>query len=238
MSLNYSTYVTSLANLIPTLTTDTGFQTVLPNVIDDAEQRIYRELDLLQTITADSSATLTAGMRTFNLPTSIGTFVVTERINVITPATTTTPNLGTRNPLVPCSPELLDFMWPSTTGSTVPSYFAMIQQGMIIVGPWPDQNYTVEVIGTQRPVPLSSSNVTTFLSVNLPDLFLAGSMVFVASYMKNFGAAVDDPKMATTWESHFQELLKSAATEEARKKFTQAGWSPMNPAPNVTPPRT
>lgn len=238
MSLNYTSYVSSLANLIPTLTTDANFQTVLPNVIDDAEQRIYRELDFLQTIVADSSSQFTAGQRIFNLPNSIGTFVVTERINVITPATVTTAALGTRNPLVPCSPEMLDFFWPSVNGSTIPQYFGMLTQGTIIVGPWPDQAYTVEVVGTQRPAPLSTSNVTTFLSVNLPDLFLAASMVFVSGYMKNFGAMVDDPKNAVSWESHYQELLKSAGVEEARKKFTSQGWSPKEPAPIATPPRT
>jgi hypothetical protein len=238
MSLNYTSYVTSLANLIPTLTTDTNFQTVLPNTIDDAEQRIYRELDLLQTVVADSSSQFATGQRVFNLPTSIGTFVVTQRINAITPASATVANLGTRNPLTPCSPEMLDFFWPSSNGSTVPSYFAMVQQGMAIVGPWPDQPYTVEVIGTQRPVPLSATNTTTFLSTYLPDLFLAASMVFISGYMKNYGMGVDDPKQAVSWESHYQELFKSANTEEMRKRFNQAGWSSLQPAPMATPPRT
>jgi hypothetical protein len=238
MSLTYSTYVTSIANLIPTPTSDANFQTVLPNVIDDAEQRIYRELDLLQTVVADSSSQFTTGQRVFNLPSSIGTFVVTQRINAITPASATSANLGTRNPLTPCSPEMLDFFWPSSNGSTVPGYFAMVQQGMVIVGPWPDQAYTVEVVGTQRPVPLSASNTTTFLTAYLPDLFLAASMVFVSGYMKNYGMGVDDPKQSVSWESHYQELVKSANVEEMRKKFNQAGWSPLQPAPMATPPRT
>lgn len=237
MSLTYATYVSSLANLLVVPSSDAGFQAVLPNIIDDAEQRLYRELDLLNT-SVRATGTLTAGARTFNLPSTQGTFIITDEINVITPAGTTNPESGTRNPLVPASNEMLNVLWPSVTGSTVPQYFAMFDQGSIIVGPWPAAAYTVEVTGTIRPNALSTSNVTTLLSVYFPDLMVAASMVFAAAYQKNFGAAVDDPKMAVTWESHLNALLGSAKTEEARKSFTGPAWSSKDPAPLVTPPRT
>ena len=89
-----------------------------------------------------------------------------------------------------------------------------------------------------RPAQLSSSNVTTLLSTYFEDLFVAASMVRAAAYQKNYGAAVDDPRQAITWETHFQELLKSAKVEEMRKKFTGPGWSSKEPAPTVSPPRT
>lgn len=238
MSLTYATYVTSLANLLPVPETDPGFTTVLPNIIDDAEQRLYRELDLIDTSVRDSSSSLTPGNRNFNLPSSTGTFIVTQEINVITPSTATTADGGTRVPLLPASEPMLNTLWPSVIGSSVPQYFAMVNQGSIIVGPWPNENYRVEVVGTQRPTPLSASNTTTLLSVYFPDLMIAASMVFAAAYQRNFGAAVDDPKMAMTWETHLQTLLRSANTEEQRKKFAAAGWSSEDPNPLATPPRT
>lgn len=230
MSLTYSTYITSIANLMPTLTSDPGFVTMAPNMIDDAEQDLYRTLDLLNTVTRDSTAALTAGNRNFTLPSSIGTFIVTQELNVITPAGTTNPDAGTRNGLTPITKEALDFMWPSSTGSAVPTYFAPVTQGLFVVGAWPDQSYQVEVVGTIRPAPLSVSNTTTLLSVYFPDLFFARSMVFAAAYMKNFGAAVDDPKSGVTWEQHYQTMLHSAQTEEARKKFQSEAWSDKTPA--------
>lgn len=238
MSLTYSTFVTSFANMLVVLTTDSRFVLYLPNSIDYAEQRLYRDLQLINTQVTDSSGTFTTGTRDFTLPTSIGTFVVSERINVITPAGTTNPDLGTRNPLTPASKEVLDFLWPSSTGSTVPQYFAMKTQGAIIVGPYPDAAYTVEVNGTQRPAPLSVSNTTTLLSVYFPDLLLNAAMIFGAGAIKNFGAQSDDPKSSVSWESQYQALLVSAETEEAMKKFTSAGWSSKAPAPLATPPRT
>src|SRR5579863_6544206 len=120
MSLTYSSWANSIATLAQIPASDANFNTMLPNCIDDVEQRLYRTLDLLNTVTRDSSAALTAGLRTFNLPSSIGTFYVTEEINVITPAGTSNPDLGTRNTLVPVSKEMLDMLWNSSTGSTVP----------------------------------------------------------------------------------------------------------------------
>lgn len=235
MTLTYSTYLTTIANLMPVPSSDAGYVAMQPNMIDDAEQDLYRTLDLLNTVTRDSTGALTTSTRNFTLPSSIGTFVVVQQLNVITPAGTTNPENGTRNPLVPMAKEALDFMWPSSTGSTVPTYFGMVTEGAVIVGPWPDQAYQVEVVGTIRPAPLSSSNVTTLLTWYFPDLFVARSMVFAAAYMKNFGAAVDDPKSGLTWEAHYQSMLASAKTEEARKKFMSEAWSDKQPAMAGTP---
>lgn len=234
----YTTWLTEIANFLVVPVTDANFLTAVPAFIDDSEQRLYRELDLLNTITRDNSTTLTTGTRTFNLPSTNGTFVVLNDINVITPVGTSNPELGTRNPLVPASKEMLDYLYPSAIGSTVPAYFGMITQNQIVVGPWPDQAYQVEVVGTIRPTPLSSGNPTTFLTTALPDLWFAATMVAGASYLKAFGAAADDPKLAITWESHVATLLTSAKAEEARKKFTAEGWSSMSASPQATPPRT
>jgi len=237
MSMTYAQYVTSIANLMPVPETDPGFQAMLPNMIQDSELRIYRELDPIDT-SAISTTTFSTGSRSLTIPSTNGTFIVTEQINVITPSTATTADGGTRNPLVPATQEMLNFLFPSTTGSTVPQYFSMVNQDFLIVGPWSDANYLVEVVGTVRPAALSSTNVTTILSVFFPDLLVAASMVFAAGYQKNFGAMVDDPKAAVSWESHYQELFKSANVEEFRKNFQSEGWSPYQPDPIVTPPRT
>lgn len=239
MSLTYTQFVDSLVNLAPfPSSADVGFSTDLPNIIDDAELRLYRDLDLLNTVVRDSSSALTTSTRTFNLPSSIGTFVVVEDINIITPSGTSDPESGTRNPLLPTSKEALDALYPSSTGSTVPQYFAMVSQSTVVLGPWPDAAYQAEAVGTIRPAALSSTNTTTLLSVYFPDLLIAAAMVRVAGLMKNYGMAVDDPQQGVSWETHYNKLLASASVEEARKKFTAAGWSSKQPAPLATPPRT
>lgn len=222
MSLTYTTYVAALQNIAvePASGVDTNFQNILPSVIDYAEGRIYRELDLLTTVTTDTSKSFTAGNRALTLPTS-PRFVVAQQFNVITPAATL-PASGTRNPMQPVSREYLDFVWPSATGTGRPTSYAMLTDQSIIVGPWPDAAYVVEIVGTVRPAPLSPTNTTTYLSLYLPDLLIAASMVYVAGFQRDFGAQSDDPKLAQSWENQYQLLKGSAATEEMRKKILAA----------------
>lgn len=233
MALTYTQFVTDLANMLVIPPTDPNYVTVLPNIIDDAEQRIYRELDLLSTIVRDSSGTLTANSRNFTFPQH---FVVSESVNVFTPASTTT----NRNQLVPVSREFLDAVWPneaSASTPSVPQYYAMITDQQIIVGPAPDAAYTMEVVGTIRPAPLSVSNPTTYLTLYLPDLFFAASLQFSYGYMKDYGATTDDPQAPATWEAHYQKLMASASVEELRKKYASSAWTSKQPSPIATPPR-
>ena len=236
MSLTYAQWVAELANLCVIDASDTNFVANLPSTIDDAEQRIYRDLDLLNTVVRDTG-TLSVGTRSFTLPQNLGRFVVTNGFNVITPAGTTNPDSGTRNQLVPCSRDVLDLLWPSTTGAGVPSLYAMITDQQIVVGPSPGSAYTIECIGTIRPTSLSASNTTTYLSLYLPDLFLSASMVYMSAYMRNWSASADDPKMAVSWQSHYDAELASANIEEARKKYSSGAWGSLAPTPLATPNR-
>ena len=215
---------------------DPNYQIALPNIIDDSEQRIYRELDLLNTIVRDTGGNLAANSRNFTLPQTGGRFVVTESMNVFTPVGTQT----NRKQLVPVSREFLDAVWgneASVSTPSIPQYYAMITDQTIIVGPPPDANYTMEVIGTIRPTPLSNANQTTYLTLYLPDLFFAECLIFGYGYLKNFGAACDDPQGSVTWNAHYKDLWQSANTEEQRKRYASQAWTPKQPAPLATPAR-
>lgn len=236
MSLTYTTWVATLANLTITDAADPNFVQILPECIDYAEQRMYRELDLLNTVTRQTG-TLSTGTRTFNLPTTSGRFVVTNGFNVITPSSATIPDNGTRNQLVPTSRDVLDVLWPSTTGATLPTLYAMITDQQIIVGPAPDAAYTIECIGTIRPTPLSADNPTTFLTAYLPDLFISASMIFMSGYTKNFGSQADDPKMAQSWQSQYDLQFASANVESQRARYASGAWGSLAPTPIATPNR-
>lgn len=239
MSITYSSYLTQLITLNSIASsTDTNFNNVLGGCIDYAEQRMYRELDLLVTRVTDTSATLSSGVRTFSLPTSKGTFLVVERVNFFSSAGTTSSN-GTRTQLVPTSPDFIDIIYPSAISSNCgpPEFYAMQDNATIILGPCPDQAYTAEVTGTQRPTPLSSGNSSTWLTQNLPDAFMAASMVYMAAYQRDFGAQSEDPKVAQSWEQQYRTLMDSANLEELRKRFMGASWTPMKQTPQTTPPR-
>jgi hypothetical protein len=78
---------------------DPAFQTILPSIIDYAEGRMYRDLDMLGTTFTDATQTLPANVRDFTLPART---VIVQDINLTDPAT------QIRYPqLVPVSREFL-----------------------------------------------------------------------------------------------------------------------------------
>ena len=231
-----TSYVNQIATLAVVATDDPAYVTILPQMIANAELRIYRELDFVFTSISTTAYSLTVGSRSINVP--AGTLVVPEQINVLTPAGTTNPDAATRNPLLPTTKEYLDAVWGNYASTGLPKYFTVFDDYQFLVGPYPDQSYTVEIVGTYRPDSLSATNPTTFISLYLPDLMIAASMIYISAYQRNFGAAnVNDPQMATSWEAVYQAHLKSALEEEARKKFEAAAWSSQGSSKFATPTR-
>jgi hypothetical protein len=226
--------ITSAGSASPS--SDANFNNILPRAIEQAEQRIYRELDLITTTTSQTT-TLTTGVRNIAIP---GGIIILDDLNVVTPAGAA-PDAGTRNPVQRVSLSFLNAVAPTaadTLGSpSIPKYYSLLDDVNVRLGPAPDAAYQAEFIGPIRPAAMSASNPTTWLGTNLPDLFLAALNVFMCGYQRDFGAQSDNPQMAISWEAAYQELKKSAAVEEARRKAQSVAWSPYSPTPLATPPR-
>lgn len=231
MAYTYDSFTAALCTLMVTSTADTNFVAIEPSIIDYGENRIYREMDLINT-TVTVAGTLTAGSNVFTLPTTSGTPITTQYLKVYTPVGTASSNSsGTATILTPVSREFIDVAYPSVTSySTVPRYFAMRTAEEIMVGPAPNDTYGIDWVGTIRPTALSSGNTTTILTTYLPDLFMAACMVFASGYMRNFGAQGDNPQMAASWEGQYQLLKGSASIETMRQKFESWGWTSENPS--------
>jgi hypothetical protein len=213
-----------------------NFVAILPTIIDYAEQRCYRDLDLLNaTLTIASQLTPLQRLQSL-APTSSLPILILENVNIVL-------DTGERYQLYPTSREWIDSIYGGPQSAAEPVFYGMVDDQDIVLGPWPDQDYGCEFIGKFRPTPLydaapGDGSQTTYLTSVLPDLFLAAAMISAAGYMKNFGAQADDPKMAMSWEMQYQTLLQTAKAEEMRKK--QHGWmaltSQMSPPPTPPPP--
>lgn len=235
-----TSYVTQMATMAVVDAADPAFLTILPQMIVYAELRMYRDLDFLFTSGSTTAYSLTTGSRILNVNADTfpyGTLVVPEQINVLVGSTN--PDLAQRVPLLPTTKEFLDAVYGSgaIANRGVPQYWVPFDDYTFLVGPYPDSGYTVEIVGTYRPASLSATNPTTFISLNLPDIMIMASMVYISAYQRNFGRMNDDPQMAMSYESQYQTLLKGAASEEARKKFEAAAWSSQSPSPLATPTR-
>lgn len=233
--LTYTTYQQQLAIMAVVEPTDANFLAALPMTINYAELSCYRDLDLLVTTTSDPVYSTTADNNQLVIPE--GDFITIQDINILTPSGQSNPLNSTRKPLTMTTKEVLYNLYPNAAVPGVPAWAAVLTQWTFLLGPWPDDVYIAEVIGTQRPASLSNSQATTFLSTYLPDLFMAASMVYISGYQRNFGKQADDPQMSVNWLGEYKRLLESAGKEEMRKKFQSEGWSAYSAATTATPSR-
>jgi len=261
-ALSYNLYVTQIATMAvlqQTLSTvngvvtssDPNFQNIIPQMLNYAELRIQRDLDFLATQNANYSTVLSSTSNTISIPTSA--FVTIQTIYVDNGA-------GSSGTLTPTTKEFIRNVYGSQAGQAQPQYFAVYgndqltsssasgtlidSNQIILLGPWPDTSYTVTISGTTRQPTLNNfasigvaDTTYTFISENLPDLFIMASMIYISAYQRNFGREADDPAMAQSYENQYQMLLKGALVEEARKKFQAGGWTSYSPAVVASPTR-
>jgi hypothetical protein len=223
---------------------DAAFNAIIPQMLNYAELRIQRDLDILPSQTS-RPYTLTIGNNQLQLGAYDFVTVQTITLNVA----------GVTYPLLPTTKEYLQNVYGSSAvGSRArPKLFAMYGGDLstggetfnnILLGPYPDIAYTVDVVGTVRlptlyenaTTPLAATG-TTFISTYFPDLLIQASLIYIAQFQRNFGQASNDPSMGPTYELQYQNLLKGAAVEEGRKKFSASAWSSMSPAFAATPTR-
>lgn len=240
--LTYDSYVTQIATMAVVSPTDTAFVAIIPQMLNYAELRIQRDLDLLASQTTIST-TLPAGSATINLGVN----------DLLTVQTITVSVNGSPVPLIPTTKEFIQNVFPDPTQTGTPQYFGMYGgdylsggnvYNYVIVGPYPDVQYTVNLTGTIRTPSLykfagtSNSNTsTTYISSYYPDMLIMASMVYISAYQRNFGRMSDDPAMAQSYEGQYQVLVRAAMMEESRKRFGGSAWSSMSTPPAATPSR-
>lgn len=227
--MNYTEYVATLRNLLVVSTTGSGnsaFEQILPTMIDYAERRINRDLDLLGYYT-EATTPATANSRSIAVPSQID---ILDSAWVVTPAGAT-PDAGSRAPLQRVTMEYLNYVWPSAAVTGVPQWIALLNTEQARLAPTPDAAYNVQWVGLQEPAQMSVGNPETYISTNLTDLFVAASMVFGTGFQRDFGSQSDDPRASQSWETQYQLLLNSASVQELRRKAQSVSWTSDQPSP-------
>ena len=256
--LTYNDYINQIATLAVVNTTTTNgvvsgvdavFNTLVPQMLNYAELRIQRDLDLLQAQVENTNYILDAN--TNKLQINVGDFVTLQTMIVV--PIVTGNSAPTYTPLLPVTKQYIQNVYPDSTSAGTPTCFAMYGGDSatygntyqnIIVGPWANLNYLVTLTGTWRlqtlyanATTLLASTGTTFISTYYPDLLIQASMIYISQFQRNFGPTSNDPQMGPSYESQYQTLLKGSLTEEYRKKFQASGWSSASNSPVATPSR-
>lgn len=252
--LTYNSYVTQIATLavVDTQTVggivqgvDQAFNDLIPQMLNYAELRIQRDLDLLNLKTS-LPVIFSTGSNLLQI--NVDDFVTLQTISI------TSGDLG--YPLLPSTVEWLQNVYSSTATAARgrPKYFAMYGGDRntggntsinILFGPYSDASYSGTATGTIRmpslaknsATPLAAATATTFISSYLPDLLIMASMIYISAFQRNFGRQSDDPAMAQSYESQYKALLQGAVIEEFRKKFESGPWTSYSPTPAANPPR-
>ena len=98
----------------------------------------------------------------------------------------------------------------SDTGK--PKYYANWDDNTLIVAPTPDAAYEIELWYNKTPDRLSSTNTTTWLSTNAPEVLLYGTTSEAFSYLKN-------PPYVQLYEQKYAQAVQNLAqTQMGRKR--------------------
>lgn len=220
-----------------TVGVDDDFNAIIPQMLNYAELRIQRDLDLLASVTTSTAYSMTQNVNVVAVSTS--DFVTVQTVALV---------VGTKSsPLTPVSKEFLQNVYTDTSQLAAPQYFAMLGGDAdtggatsieLMFGPYPDQTYQLRITGTQRMPSLAKFNTApdastkyTFISSNLPDLLLMASMVYISGFQRNFGRQSDDPQMAQSYESQYKALLNGAGMEAYRQKMRGEAGSAQTSTP-------
>tara|TARA_R100000742_G_C4257612_1_gene75469 strand:+ start:22 stop:669 length:648 start_codon:yes stop_codon:yes gene_type:complete len=190
MAYTFATLKTAIQDY--TQNTESTFVSQLSRFIINAEERIFKEVQLdvfrkYQSGTASSSNKFLAKPNDFLAPMSLSVVNSSKNEFLLYKHTTFvqdyTPN-------------------PSSTG--VPLYYADWDDSSFIMAPTPDSNYTMELHYIYRPASLTAGadGGTTWLATNAELAMLYGSLVEAYTFMKG------EDQLLNIYNGRFQEAVK------------------------------
>lgn len=232
--------VTSFLDAPPTLIT--------PMILNYAESRIQRDLDLLASQTLNTY-TLTALSNVFPIP--VDDFLTVQTIETVI---SNSGQVVSTAPLLPVSKEFIQNVYGGLAAAGTPQYFAMYGSNFtdpgqdvntnILLGPTPNFASQIRVTGTARMPSLykyATAGVAdtqyTYLSAYYPDLLVMASMIYISAFQRNFGPTSDTPESGMTYEKQYQALRLGAIAEENRRKAMGSGWTAYSTPVSATPTR-
>ena len=179
--------------------------------IKNAELKIFRQTD------ADYSreyatSSFTANNKYLTLPnddTDEGTTTTRRAIIVRSVVVTNTSNVQ-----VALEPRDDTFIteYNSSGDTGFPKYYAMFRENAIVVAPTPATGYSVLLDYVYTPDNLSSTNTTTYISQNAPELLLYACLVEAFAYLK--GPA----DMYKLYSDKYNEALQGFALEQQGRR--------------------
>ena len=220
---------------------DDAFNFIIPQMLNYAELRIQRDLDIQNLTVVSNTYSLTQNSNTLSI--DVNDFVTIETVGIVSGTTT--------YPALPSTKEYIQNVYANSSYTGIPETFCMYggdsastgaTSATMLFGPYADNTYQITLTGLARmnslyyfATPAAASTSYTLISLSYPDLLIMASMIYISSFQRNFGKINDDPQMAVTYESQYQALLRSSMAEEYRKKFEGADGTAYSQSPLMAP---
>jgi hypothetical protein len=137
-----------------------------------AENRILRDIDL-DVFKLEVTGTMTSGNKFLSAPSDI----LTHRYIMMTKD-------GEQIFLEFRDTSYMKEYWPNGATTGTPRFYSVWDQNTFYIAPTPDESYAVELGYIRKPEQLSSTNPTTWVSINAPEALLYACLIQAYSYTK------------------------------------------------------
>jgi|TARA_E500000318_G_scaffold6590_1_gene6272 hypothetical protein len=220
-----TTYAELTQQIIDYTETDSNVltTTILNDIIEHAESRIFRNVDL-DIFKKYKTANLTIGDPFVAMPGATPQlFAFVRYIQIFD-----TDNV--RITLEKKDTSFINEFVPNRTTTGTPKYYANWDNDTLLLAPSPDATYTVELAYNAQTTGLSSSNTTTWVSNNAPEMLLYACLVEAFKFLKN-------PQMVQMYEQYYKEALTPFAGEQMgrRRRDEYMDGIPRIPVPSENP---
>ena len=203
MAFTYATLKTAIQDYMEN--DETTFANNLDNFIKNTEEDILKNVEL-NYYRKNVTGTATSGSQYLGTPSD---FLAPFSLAVI--------NSSVYYYLLLKHPSFMRDYTPNASTTGQPKYYGEFDNDTFILAPTPDDNYTFELHYFYRPTSLTAgaSDGTTYLSNNMPNVMLAGSLLHAATFMK-----LDAAELGTYKQNYAKELaqLKSWAEGKTTKE--------------------
>jgi len=182
--------------------------TIIDGFILDAEERILRDVDS-DNNRKYATATIVGGQRFVNTPLINSSTLVIRSAQIID---SDGVGQGTNRSYLEYRDTNFISEYNPTESQGLPKYYGYWDEETIVVAPTPDQNYTMQVNYILKPVGLSSSNTTTYLSQNFPNGLLYACLVEAYGFLK--GPA----DMIQYYEGKYKQAIEGFSIEQMGRR--------------------
>jgi len=175
---------------------ETAFLAAIPTFVKQAEQRIYRSVNLpvnRKNMTGD----ITDGNKYLSMPSDL---LFPLSLSIYARDTADSNQIFLLNK----DANFIRATYPNAVTEGVPKYYGVFDSDTFIIGPTPNDDYSAELHYYYQPatiVDLIDTSNTSWLGTNADTVLLYGSLVEAYTYMKG------DPDMMQVYQQRYQEAL-------------------------------